>query len=369
MNTKNQERREDEKEKPKETKEEKQREQEKQKEQEKQEGRQSHVFGRYLRQRRKAMLAFLVYGIIFGVVFFLYKLEWEEVLYASGLCGLLTAVAAVPDFCRYRAAHEERLRILRNVELLPKELPKPESLGEDDYQEMLWKLKAVFDDNMNLWQRERMESMDYYTTWVHQIKTPISVMRMILQDEDTEEHRELLAELFRIEQYVEMALNWVRLGSDSMDFVFRECDLDHIIRQAVHKYAPQFVRRRIRLSYQPVDKKVLTDEKWLLFIIEQLLSNAVKYTREGGVSIKVTEEDVLEIADTGMGIAAEDVPRIFEKGFTGYNGRADKKSTGLGLYLCSLTAKKLSHKIWAESWAGQGTVVYLDLHREKLEVE
>ena len=114
---------------------------------------------------------------------------------------------------------------------------------------------------------------------------------------------------------------------------------------------------------------MLTDEKWLLFIIEQLLSNAVKYTREGGVSIKVTEEDVLEIADTGMGIAAEDVPRIFEKGFTGYNGRADKKSTGLGLYLCSLTAKKLSHKIWAESWAGQGTVVYLDLHREKLEVE
>ena len=152
------------------------------------------------------MLAFLVYGIIFGVVFFLYKLEWEAVLYASGLCGLLTAVAAVPDFCRYRAAHEERLRILRNVELLPKELPKPESLGEDDYQEMLWKLKAVFDDNMNLWQRERMESMDYYTTWVHQIKTPISVMRMILQDEDTEEHRELLAELFRIEQYVELSL-------------------------------------------------------------------------------------------------------------------------------------------------------------------
>lgn len=327
------------------------------------------IIGIYLRQRRKTVLAFLVYSLIFGVVFFLYKLEWEAVLYAAGLCGLLTAVVAIADFWHYRAAHEERQRILRNVELLSGELPEPESLGEADYQEMLRKLKAAYDGNKNAWQSERMESMDYYTTWVHQIKTPISVMRMILQDEDTDEYRELLAELFRIEQYVEMALNWMRLGSDSMDFVFRECDLDGVIRQAIHKYAPQFVRRRIRLSYEPVERKVLTDEKWLLFMIEQILSNAVKYTREGGVSIKVTEEDVLEIGDTGMGIAAEDVPRIFEKGFTGYNGRADKKSTGLGLYLCSLTAKKLSHKIWVESQVGQGTTVYLDLHREKLEVE
>lgn len=315
------------------------------------------------------MLAFLAYSIIFGVVFFLYKLEWEAVLYAAGLCCLLTAAVAAVDFSHYKAAHEERRRILHNVELLAGELPEPESLGEADYQEMLRKLKASYDSNRNAWQKERMESRDYYTTWVHQIKTPISVMRIFLQDEDTEEHRELLAELFRIEQYVEMALNWMRLGSDSMDFVFREYDLDGIIRQAIHKYAPQFVRRRIRLSYQPAKRKVLTDEKWLLFIIEQLLSNAVKYTQEGGVSIRVTKEGILEIADTGMGIAAEDVPRVFEKGFTGYNGRADKKSTGLGLYLCSLTAQKLSHKIWVESQAGRGTTVYLDLHREKLEVE
>lgn len=324
---------------------------------------------KYLRQHRKMALVFFLYSCVFGVVFFLYRLQWEAVLYAAGLCCLLTVVLAVLDFCRYSEAHRERQRMLGNVELLSGELPEPESLGEADYQEMLWRLKEAFDHNAGEWQRERRESMDYYTTWVHQIKTPISVMRMTLQEEDTEEHRDLLAELFRIEQYVEMALNWVRLGSDSMDFVFREYDLDCIIRQAVHKYAPQFVRRRIRLSYEPVERKVVTDEKWLLFLIEQILSNAVKYTQKGGVSIRMTPEGVLEIADTGMGIAAEDVPRIFEKGFTGYNGRADKKSTGLGLYLCRLTAEKLSHRIWVESQVGQGTRVYLDLHREKLEVE
>lgn len=314
-------------------------------------------------------MVFFLYSCVFGVVFFLYRLQWEAVLYAAGLCCLLTVVPAVLGFCRYSEAHRERQRMLENVELLAGELPEPDSLGEADYQEMLWRLKEAFDHNAGEWQRERRESMDYYTTWVHQIKTPISVMRMTLQEEDTEEHRDLLAELFRIEQYVEMALNWVRLGSDSMDFVFREYDLDCIIRQAVHKYAPQFVRRRIRLSYEPMERKVVTDEKWLLFLIEQILSNAVKYTQKGGVSIRMTPEGVLEIADTGMGIAAEDVPRIFEKGFTGYNGRADKKSTGLGLYLCRLTAEKLSHRIWVESQVGQGTRVYLDLHREKLEVE
>ena len=114
---------------------------------------------------------------------------------------------------------------------------------------------------------------------------------------------------------------------------------------------------------------MLTDEKWLLFIIEQLLSNAVKYTRKGSVTIDVTADKIMRISDTGIGIAPEDIPRIFEKGFTGYNGRVDKKSTGLGLYLCSRTAEKLSHKISVESVPGRGTTVSLDLHRDRLEVE
>lgn len=328
-----------------------------------------HILGKFLGQYRRSVLLFLVYCLIFAVLFSLYDLELEAVLYAAGLCGLLTAVLALWRFRCYLAGHRTRRRILENVEFLLDELPSPETLGEADYQEMLRKLKTIFDENVIDWQNERRESMDYYTTWVHQIKTPISVMRMNLQGEDTEEHRELLAELFRVEQYVEMALNWMRLGSDSKDFLFREYALDGIIRQAICKYAPQFIRRRIRLVYEPAEGKVLTDEKWLLFIIEQLLSNAVKYTQQGSVSIRVVPEKVLEIEDTGIGIAPEDVPRIFEKGFTGYNGRADKKSTGLGLYLCRLTAEKLSHKISVESQVGVGTKVSIDLHSDTLWVE
>ena len=327
------------------------------------------VFKYFLWQHRWQGVLCAAFALMFALIFGLYDLETEAVLYASGLCLLLGAVALGVSFLIYCREHGERGQILRNVELLADSLPNPRTLAEADYQEMLGKLKEAYDRNLTEWQNERRESMDYYTTWVHQIKTPISVMRMMLREEDTEEYRELLEQLFWIEQYVEMALNWTRLGSDSSDFVFEECPLDKIIRKALRKYAPQFVRSKISLSYEATDVTVLTDEKWLLFIIEQLLSNAVKYTKKGSVSITVTPDKVLRIADTGIGIAPEDVPRIFEKGFTGYNGRADRKSTGLGLYLCRLTADKLSHSIDVESRVGEGTVFFLDLHSDALWVE
>ena len=328
-----------------------------------------HILGCFIWQNRLTGITFILYMGIFTGIFSLYNLETEAVLYAFVLCLLLTAVLLAFRFRAYRNRHRERRRILKNVEILLEQLPEPENLEEADYQDMLRELKSVLDRNLTAWQNERRESMDYYTTWVHQIKTPISVMRMNLQGEDTEENRELLAELFRIEQYVEMVLNWLRLGSDSSDFVFQEYELDKIIRQAIHKYASQFIRKRVRLFYEPADVRVLTDEKWLLFIIEQLLSNAVKYTQAGSVTITVTPDKIIRITDTGIGIAPEDLPRIFEKGFTGYNGRSDRKSTGLGLYLCRRTADRLSHKIGVESEPGAGTTVFLDLHTERLDVE
>lgn len=166
-----------------------------------------------------------------------------------------------------------------------------------------------------------------------------------------------------------MALQYLRLDSKTNDFVFQQYDLDSIIRQAIRKYAPQFILRKIRLIYEPVSMTILTDEKWMLFLLEQLLSNAIKYTPHGSVTISVTPEKVLQVADTGIGIAPEDLPRIFEKGFTGYNGRADKKSTGLGLYLCQQAAKKISVSLSVTSEVGKGSVFFVHLDIPPLQVE
>lgn len=289
--------------------------------------------------------------------------------YATALCALVAAVVLPPRFFIYLKKHRERQRSLKNIEIEYGNLSEGKTLAERDYLEMIDTLGRINFSHLTENREKEQENIDYYTTWVHQIKTPISVMRMILQSEDTEEHRELSAELFRIEQYVEMVLCYLRLGSTTTDYVFCECELDSIIREAVHKYASVFVRKRIGLNYEPTDIKVLTDEKWLLFIIEQLLSNALKYTNSGSITITVSQDKVLTIEDTGIGIAAEDLPRIFEKGFTGYNGRADKKSTGLGLYLCKETAKRLSVGIRAESTPGAGTKMALDLKMRELLVE
>lgn len=205
--------------------------------------------------------------------------------------------------------------------------------------------------------------IDYYSTWVHQIKTPIAALRMQLQLGDTDANRVLLTELFHIEQYVEMVLCYIRLDSESSDLSFSWCSLDGVIRGVIRSYAGEFISRKLSLTYEKVERQVLTDEKWLAFVIGQILSNAVKYTREGGITVRMPEEDILEIHDTGIGIAPEDIPRIFEKGYTGFNGRADKKATGLGLYLSKRAMDMLQHGIRVESEPGRGTSVYLDLRR------
>ena len=323
------------------------------------------IFIGYVKEHLAPAALFAVFAAIFAVIFGLYNLPVEAVLYAAGLCVLLGAVCLVSGFIRYYKRHREMLRILENVQILSGELEGGKTLAEEDLTAMVKKLKRLLDESETARRDDAKESMDYYTTWVHQIKTPISTMKMMLEGEDSEESRSLLSELFRIEQYAEMALSYIRLGEDSSDYVFREYDLDGIIRDSVRKYAPQFIRKKIGLNYGGTDVKVLTDEKWLRFVIEQVLSNSIKYTREGSVTITVTPEKVLKIADTGIGIAPEDVPRIFEKGFTGYNGRSDKKSTGLGLYLCKTACSRLSHKISAESEPGKGTVISIDLSSEK----
>ena len=204
--------------------------------------------------------------------------------------------------------------------------------------------------------------------WVHQIKTPIAAMRLMLQEDGTQRGRELEAELFRVERYVELVLSYLRLGGGSTDYLIRESALDPILRQAVRKYAPLFIRGKVSLDLRETGLRVLTDEKWLQLVVEQVLSNAVKYAPGGHVTVWAEGEWLL-IEDDGVGIAPEDLPRIFDRGFTGCNGRMDKRATGIGLYLCGQICRRLGHTITVDSEQGRGTRVTIGLARPYLEVE
>lgn len=313
--------------------------------------------------RRDALLFGLLaaFAVIFAVVLTLAGAPADAVRYALLLCAVLAGCAAILNAVRAARRRGKLRQVLAQLPHSIDGLPKSADTLERDYQTVVRTLHEAYtglDAQAGQW---RIDMVDYYTLWAHQIKTPIAAMRLLLQSGDHPQNRELAAELFKIEQYADMVLQYLRLESESTDFVFARYDLDSIVRRAVRKYAPLFIRSRVALDYAPLSCTVLTDEKWLCFVIEQLLSNALKYTPTGTVTISLEGEVALVVADTGIGIAPEDLPRIFEKGFTGYNGRSDRKSTGIGLYLCRRILQKLGHGIDVQSEPGRGTCVRIDL--------
>ncbi len=324
----------------------------------------------YLNEQKGMILAFLLSWAVFGVTFWLYQLPLRAVLYPVLICGVLWLIFLVRQMVRACQKHIRLTEIAKlSGELMEHVFPEEETIDDRDYQEIIRLLRQEQTRLHTQMDRRYADMVNYYTIWAHQIKTPIASMRLTLQNEDSPLSRKLTADLFRVEQYVEMVLMFLRLDSDSTDYVIRECDLDSILRGAVKKFAGEFIGRKLRLDYEPVNATVLTDEKWLSFVVEQLLSNALKYTSSGSISITLEPEQTLCIRDTGMGIAPEDLPRIFEKGYTGYHGRRDKRASGIGLYLCKRICGNLGHGISVESQVDRGTVVRIDLAREGLEVE
>lgn len=319
----------------------------------------------YLYSRCRTIVALLVITIIFLWVFSLYNVPADAVGYGALITTAVGLAAAIVDFIGYRRRHKRMRGLPDEITITLENLPKARDQVEKDYEQLVTKLFESRRELENVMLRKESDMTEYYTMWVHQIKTPIAAMRLILQEMDTAEGRELSEELQRIEQYVEMVLCYLRLDSDSTDYLIRRCDLDDIVRQAVRKYSAQFIRKKIQLDYEPLEYSVLTDEKWLLFVIEQVISNSLKYTRSGTVRIYLDGEDLC-VRDTGIGIAREDLPRVFEKGYTGCNGRTDKKASGIGLYLCRRICMALGHSITARS-DETGTEIRIGLQREKID--
>ena len=320
------------------------------------------VFLDTLKKSAAVIAAILLSFLASVIVFYLYSLPLEPFFYAAALILFFGILFFVITFGKELGKARNREQIIREA-LMQTPLPSAGSLCEEDYGTAIRLLRAEVTKLRNEYTAARQDDIDYYSAWVHQIKTPIAVMRMELGDSGTESARALEAELFRIEQYVDMVLTYIRLGSESKDLVIKEYPLDELVRETVRKFAPQFVTKKLGLAYEGSNTVIVTDKKWFSCILEQILSNAIKYTPSGSVTI--TEKNgFLTVSDTGIGIAPEDLPRIFEKGYTGENGRLDKRSSGLGLYLCRKAAALLQIPLSVESTVGKGSRFSLDLNEK-----
>lgn len=326
-------------------------------------------FTAYLKQRKIIILAFVLFFLVFAISFLMFHLPIEAVFYPSLVCALIGIIIIGIDYYKAYEKHKQLEKMQKLSDILIGSFPEATSIEDDDYRKIIDLLCEEQKQLSNHMTARYTDMVDYYTVWAHQIKTPIASIRLTLQNEDSALSRKLSSDLFRIEQYVEMVLMFIRLDSDTTDYMIHEYDLDTIVKQTVKKFSGEFISRKLRLEYKPLNTIVITDEKWLCFVIEQILSNALKYTPNGSITIRLEEPKTLCICDTGIGIAPEDLPRIFEKGYTGYNGRSNKKASGIGLYLCKRICNNLGHTIKASSSLDHGTTIRINLAQTKLEFE
>lgn len=344
----------------------------------------SELFISYFKKHTKSILVYSVYIILFFLMGWLYDFPVSAAVYSSVVALTVMAVFVALDFLQY----EKKIRMLKEgrnrIATEFPELPVPKDMTEQIYQEMLEilysrKIAAETQNDVRM-----KEMLDYYSMWVHQVKTPIAAMHVLLQtmkeqqleaagnDEEQyrriqELNRSLSAELFKTEQYVGMVLSYLRMEDMGADLILKPCPAEPLVRQAVRKYSQMFIARRIKPVIGNLSGTMITDEKWMSFVIEQILSNALKYTEDGSIFIEMKGQNLI-IRDTGIGIRKEDLPRVFEKGFTGYNGHADKKSTGIGLYLCKTVLDKLGHTVSITSEPGKGTEVRIHFERQKVDL-
>ena len=309
---------------------------------------------RYLKDNHSVYLLLLVVILVFDSLLMLCNIDTSLIIYPNVIVLFIIIVYIFFDYYKYKNKHE----------LLTKGFYEDnDCLYDEDYQKIINELEAKIRQLETNNHKVKKEMSDYYSLWVHQIKTPISAMQLTLENEDSQLSRKLMLELLYIEQYVDMVLTYQKL-SDGSDYVFEENELDVMIKDTIRYLRLEFIERKISLKYEPINITIITDKKWFEFVLKQLISNALKYTRKGSIEIYL-EDNCLCIKDDGIGIKESDLKRIFERGYTGSNGHDNKNSSGIGLYLCTNIVSNLGLKLSATSSIGLGSVFKIDLSQDE----
>ncbi|OYO59418.1 hypothetical protein CG709_18795 [Lachnotalea glycerini] len=315
----------------------------------------------YLKCKRDIAFSMFIAVIIFPFFENLLNIGLEDSIYSVLLYLAIMLIYLLYDFYHFTKRYQKLEDVLDNITIDMQELPKEKNPYDVKYSEIIKSLYEVIHDALSQIDKKHTDALEYYTLWIHQIKTPISAIHLVLQNmEDIPQKAVISQELFKLEQYVELALQFVKIGNIEADLVINQYSLGDMIRQSVRKYSVLFIYKGLGVDVRGCDQMITSDSKWFTFIIEQILSNAIKYSNKGKIQIYTKEDEkeiCLTIEDFGIGIRKEDMKRIFQKGYTGFNGRMDKKASGIGLYLSKKVATALNHTITIESEVSKGTRV------------
>ena len=316
------------------------------------------LLNEYLKMKKTSIIGILgVYAILFVFVY-LYRIPIEVILYPFILTIVFVLMVLLFDYIKYKEKVNKIIQICNDISSCYSVKINDKNIFDEYYLDIINELLKENRKQVSKIQKRVSDINDYFSIWVHQIKTPIASMKLKIDNEQIDS-LQLASDLNRIDHYVDLVLSFLKFDEEKIDLYFRKTDVDRIMRESLKKFSNDFIIKKIRLDYKLSKREVLTDEKWLSFVFDQLLSNALKYTDKGTITIYYDGESCLCIKDSGIGIALADMERLFEKGFTGYNGRQYKKASGIGLYMCKRMCDKLNIAISIESVVNEYTLVKL----------
>lgn len=284
----------------------------------------------FLKSQNHIIGLFFLFALSFFVIFILSEFPLDKLFLGIEITGFLLLIYLSIQYSKY----------------------KKEVSFKEKYENLLDENNKLRSTYIN----EKNDLEEYFLLWTHQIKTPITVANLILNKKSGPDVKKLKEEMFYIEEYTNMAINYIKLTDRATDMDIEKVDLDKVIKTLLKKYSLIFINKRISLDYEDTNVEVIADSKLLSIMIEQILSNALKYTEKGNITISFDKErNSLSIKDTGIGIRDEDLVKIFDRGYSGFNGRVNHKSSGLGLFLVREISKILKLRVEVKSKLGQGS--------------
>lgn len=313
----------------------------------------------WFKSRFWLLITFLI--LLSTLLMFSVLLSDNHWFYAFWLTTTITLIGCTIDFWKYyRHLYHTQLR------LSPPYIPL-NSWGTSASEQVLWQTISHLNQEIHTLsiqaQKQSYEQLDYYTLWAHQIKTPIAASQLLInQMPHSPQKQSLEQELFKIQRYVDLVLHFLRMETFHQDLNLRRESLDELVRDVIKQYAILFINKKISLTFEPSHHTFVTDRKWFALLIEQLIANAIKYTpSQGNIHVSFKQQKLI-IKDTGIGIQESDIPRVFERGFTGFNGRFQQHSSGLGLYIAKTLSDKFDYQLALHSQVDIGTTVSLTLN-------
>lgn len=316
-------------------------------------------------------LYLLIFALFSAIIIFMFlyaiQTNFEIIVIVEILFWIVIFAVIVVEFGRRQSYYKKFQQMLDNLQqkyLITEIMEEPFFIDGKILYNTLRVVDKSMADNVNRYRIAQNDYKSYIEMWVHEIKTPLAAAKLVIQNNPQPAEESLLEEIEKIEGFVDQALYYARSANPEKDYIIQSIILKDVMQPVIRKHAKTFIYKKIKVEMEKLDVEVFSDTKWITFIFDQIISNALKYTPQQTGVIHITTQQKknaveLFIQDNGIGIGESDLPRIFDKGFTGVNGRCNEKATGMGLYLCKTLCDKLYLSIRAKSSSHAGTTIII----------